>query len=79
MLNTNDSQDDKKDFIKALKAELKQNKISYKECTYNPATFSADIENQLSKEKQNVIIPMSGSLETLNKIKNPLVTIEKNK
>ncbi len=79
LLNTNDSQDDKKDFIKALKAELKQNKISYKECTYNPATFSADIEKQLSKEKQNVIIPMSGSLETLNKIKNPLVTIAKNK
>lgn len=75
LLNTNDSPDDKKDFIKALKTELKQNKISYKEYTYDPVTFATEVESKLSKDKPNVIIPMSASLEALNKIKAPLVTI----
>lgn len=71
LLNTNDK-DEKKDFIKVLKAEMKQRNIAYKELSYNGETFATDIEAILTADKRNVVIPTSSSLDALNKIKSPL-------
>lgn len=71
LLNTNDK-DEKKDFIKVLKAEMKQRNITYKELSYNGETFATDIEAILKADKRNVVIPTSSSLDALNKIKSPL-------
>jgi LysM repeat protein len=79
ILKVNDPQDDKKEFIQELKTELKQKKVSYKEYTYNAETFATEIESQFVTDKPNVIIPTSGTLNALNKIKTPLVTISSNR
>jgi hypothetical protein len=71
ILKVNDPQDDKKEFIQELKTELKQKKVSYKEYTYNAETFATEIESQFVTDKPNVIIPTSGTLNALNKIKTP--------
>lgn len=71
LLNTNDK-DEKKDFIKVLKTELKQRNIAYKELSYKGETFATDIEAVLKPDKRNVVIPTSSSLDALNKIKSPL-------
>lgn len=70
--------DDKSDFIKTLKSELKQKHIAYKEVEYTD-NFSTEIETSLSKDKQNIIIPTSGSSESLTKILTPLRMIADNK
>ena len=79
ILKVNDPQDDKKEFIQELKNELKQKKVGYKEYTYNAETFATEIESQFVTDKPNVIIPTSGTLNALNRIKTPLVTISSNR
>lgn len=64
--------EEKTDFIKALKAEMKQRNISWRELTYSADTFPVEMEAMLSKDKRSVIIPTSGSLEALSKFKSPL-------
>ncbi|SEF41332.1 PBP1 and LysM peptidoglycan-binding domain-containing protein [Parabacteroides chinchillae] len=64
--------EEKTDFIKAFKAEMKGRQIKYKELPYHAETFQTDIEQLMSKDKRNVVIPTSGSLDALNKIKSPL-------
>ncbi|WFE83364.1 LysM peptidoglycan-binding domain-containing protein [Parabacteroides chongii] len=64
--------EEKADFIKALKAEMKQRNISWRELTYSADTFPIEMEAMLSKDKRSVIIPTSGSLEALSKFKSPL-------
>lgn len=71
LLNTNDKEE-KKDFIKAFKAEMKQRNIAFKELNYNGETFATDIETVLMADKRNVVLPTSSSLDALNKIKSPL-------
>lgn len=70
--------EDKSDFIKTLKSELKQKQITYKEVDYT-SEFSTQIESSLSTEKQNIIIPTSGSGESLTMILTPLRTIAEKK
>lgn len=74
LVNTNDSKN-KTDYIKTLKGEMEQRNISFSECNWNQDTFSEDITAKLSTTKRNVIIPYSGSLEAINKIRTPLRSI----
>lgn len=71
--------EDKADFIKAFKAEMKQRNISWRELTHSAETFATDIEAMLSKDKRNVIVPTSGKLEALNKFKSPLRMLSETK
>ena len=71
LLRINDGKD-KTDFIKAFKAEMKQQNIPFKEINYNAETLTADIEALLITEKRNVIVPTSSSSDALNYIKSPL-------
>lgn len=64
--------DEKTDFIKAFKEEMKSRGIAHKELTYNAATFTTDIEALLIRDKRNVVLPTSASLDAVNKIKTPL-------
>ena len=59
-------------FIKAFKAEMKQRQIPFTEINYNAETLTADVDTLLRTDKRNVIVPTSGTLEALNKIKSPL-------
>lgn len=63
---------DKAEFIKTFKAEMKQRNIPFREINYNGETLTADIEALLKADKRNIIVPTSGTQETLNKIKSPL-------
>lgn len=78
ILKFDGEKDDKTDFIKKLKMELKLQHIPFKETTYN-SEFPVEIESVLSKDKPNVIIPTSGSIEVLTKILSPLRTITESK
>lgn len=71
LLRTPDK-DEKTEFIKALKVEMQQRDLSFKEITYEGPTFATDIEAVIDPEKRNVVVPSSGSLDVLNKIKSPL-------
>lgn len=71
IVNINDK-DVKKDFITAFKTELKDKNIKYKEVNYNGETFSSDILALMDKEKKNVVLPTSSSLDALQQIKTPL-------
>lgn len=64
--------EEKPDFIKAFKSEMQQRGITYKEITYKGETFATDIEANMVKDKKNVVLPTSASLDALNKIKAPL-------
>ncbi|WP_102408487.1 LysM peptidoglycan-binding domain-containing protein [Parabacteroides bouchesdurhonensis] len=64
--------ENKTDFIKAFKSEMKTRQMEYKELPFRPETFQTDIEQLLSTTKRNVIVPTSGSLDALNKFKSPL-------
>lgn len=75
-LDTNDA-DNQTEFIKEFKQELKDRNISYKDAVYNAGNFDKSITSLLSKDKPNMIMPISKSLEALIKIKNVLrVTAE---
>ena len=71
LLNIRDGKD-KAEFIKTFKAEMKQRNIPFREINYNGETLTADIEALLKADKRNIIVPTSGTQETLNKIKSPL-------
>lgn len=71
IVNINDK-DVKKDFITAFKTELKEKNIKYKEINYKGETFSSDILALMDKNKKNVVLPTSSSLDALQLIKTPL-------
>ena len=71
--------EEKTDFIKGFKAEMKQRNIPWRELTYSAETFPTDMEALLSKEKRSVIVPTSGTLEALNKFKSPLRMLSETK
>ncbi len=66
--------EEKTDFIKALKTEMKHRNITYHELTFSADTlFTQALDSsKLSREKRNVIIPTSGSIEALRAFKSPL-------
>ncbi len=64
--------EEKTDFVEAFKSEMKQRGISWHSLTYSAETFPTDMEALLSKEKRNVVVPTSGSLEALGTFKSPL-------
>lgn len=70
-LNIKDNEE-KTDFVKAFKSEMKQRHISFSDLNYRGETFPADVEALLKKDKRNVIVPTSSSQDALNKIKSPL-------
>ncbi len=70
-VNTGD-REQKDDFIHTLKSEMKQKRVAWKEMHYSSDTFSADIEKLLSRDHRNVVIPLSSSLEAINKLKSTL-------
>lgn len=71
--------EEKTDFIKTFKAEMKHRDISWSELTYSAETFPIDMEVILSKEKRNVIVPTSGALDALNKFKSQLRMLSETK
>lgn len=71
LLNIRDGKD-KDEFIKTFKTEMAQRNIPYSEINYDSETLTADVDTLLRTDKRNVIVPTSGSLEALNKIKSPL-------
>ena len=64
--------EEKTDFIKAFKAEMKQRDIPFKEVTYNGETFAADMEKVMTHDKRNMVLPTSSSLDAVNRIKATL-------
>lgn len=74
LVNTDDK-DNKEDYIQTLKTEMGQRNITYLEYKWQSETFIDDITAMLNNTKRNVIIPYSGSLEALNKIRTPLRSI----
>lgn len=78
ILNQLEGEDDKKDFIAALKMELNNKHIPFKEYSYS-SNFATAIESQLSKDIPNVIIPASGTASALMKILSPLRQIAETK
>ena len=71
--------EEKTDFIKAFKSEMKQRNIPWRELTYSAETFPTEMEALLSKEKRSVIVPTSGTLEALNNFKSPLRMLSETK
>ncbi|GAB6393772.1 MAG: LysM peptidoglycan-binding domain-containing protein [Bacteroidales bacterium] len=67
--------EDKTEFINAFKQELSQHRLLSKTLPYNEETFLDDVKIWLSSDKRNVIVPTSGTLEALNKIRTPLHTL----
>jgi LysM repeat protein/ABC-type branched-subunit amino acid transport system substrate-binding protein len=76
-VDTNDK-DDKIDFIRVFKQELVQRNVAYKDLSYTGESFYASLEKLIRRDKRNVIIPSSGTLEALNKIRSPLRTLVEN-
>ncbi|MCD7977766.1 MAG: LysM peptidoglycan-binding domain-containing protein [Tannerellaceae bacterium] len=73
LLDTED-RENKTEFIEAFKTEMQQRNISWQELTYQAATFPTDLERIFNQDKRNVIVPLSGSLDALNKFRSPLRT-----
>lgn len=71
IVNTHDK-DEKDLFIKTFKANLSEQSISYRELSFNERSFQSDISSMLSTTKPNLVVPISGSLEAISKIKGPL-------
>ena len=51
---------------------MQQRDIPFKEVTYKGDTFATDIEAAMVRDKRNVVLPTSASLDAVNKIKAPL-------
>lgn len=64
--------EEKPEFTKAFKTELQQRNIPFKVVPYKGETFATDIEAALIRDKRNVVLPTSASLDALNKVKAPL-------
>jgi hypothetical protein len=62
------------DFIKTLKEDLQDKKISYKSVNLETGFFN-DLNAQLSKDQRNVIVPADDSMETLSRLTAPLKMI----
>lgn len=73
LVDTHDKEN-KTDYIKALKAELGLRNITYSECVWTD-NFDSDITAKMDGTRRNVVIPYSGSLEALNKIRTSLRSI----
>ena len=71
LVNTGDKEP-KMEFIRTFKADMTQRNISFCEINYNERTFRNDLVDVLSPTKPNLVMPLSGSLEALVKIKGPL-------
>jgi LysM repeat protein len=71
IVDTHDK-DEKDLFIKAFKANMTEQNIPYRELSFNGQSFQSDISRMLSTTKPNLIVPVSGSLEAISKIKGPL-------
>lgn len=71
-------EEDKAEFVKALKTELNSRQIPFKEYAYTNQ-FATAMETQLSKDLANVIIPASGSMAALTKVLPPLRQIAETK
>lgn len=78
LLDFSGDKEEKKDFIQALKLEMEQKQIPFKEIKYTDE-FSLEMESHLSTEKMNVIVPTSASTEALSKILSPLRLLTENK
>jgi LysM repeat protein/ABC-type branched-subunit amino acid transport system substrate-binding protein len=74
LLNTNDG-DPKTQFVNVLKADLNDNRIPFSEISYKEKTFQADMLGVLDNAGPNLVIPLSGSLDALLKIKGTLRSI----
>lgn len=74
LVNIND-REVKTDFLQAFKNELQDKHVTYKELTYKGESFSTDILPLLDKNRKNVILPTSSSLDALKQIKTPLRTL----
>lgn len=64
--------EEKPEFIKAFKTEMQQRNIAFKEVSYKGDSFATDIEAAMVRDKRNVVLPTSASLDAVNKIKAPL-------
>ncbi|WP_297902023.1 LysM peptidoglycan-binding domain-containing protein [uncultured Parabacteroides sp.] len=71
LVNIKDKEE-KTEFIKVFKTEMQQRNIPFKEVTYKNDTFATDIEAAMVRDKRNVVLPTSASLDAVNKIKTPL-------
>ncbi|WP_080904545.1 LysM peptidoglycan-binding domain-containing protein [Parabacteroides sp. Marseille-P3160] len=70
-LKTN-HKEQKTEFIKTLKLEMGQKKIRMKELVYHEQGFIADLEKLIDPNRSNILIPTSGDMDILLKIKTPL-------
>ncbi|MDH6304468.1 LysM repeat protein [Parabacteroides sp. PF5-5] len=64
--------DDKAEFVKQFKLELTQKNIPFKDLVFRAESFTNDIHSLLVTDKRNVVIPISSSVDALNKIRTPL-------
>jgi LysM repeat protein len=74
LLNTGD-RNVKTQFVNVLKADLNDSRIPFAEVAYQEKTFQADMLAAMSNTAPNLIIPCSGSLDALFKIKGTLRSI----
>lgn len=74
LVNTHDK-DNKTDYIKTLKMELSQRNLPFVECNWTQDKFARDMTALLDSTRRNVVIPYSGSLDALNKIRTSLRSI----
>jgi LysM repeat protein len=74
LLNTYDK-DEKTLFINTFKADMKERKIPFRELSFNANSFSTNLTGMLVTTKPNLIVPLSGSIEALHKIKTTLRTL----
>ena len=78
-VNTNDPKEDKTQFVRAFMADLSQRTIAFRSINYDAGNFTADISSVLSTTKPNLIVPMSSSLETLDKLRGPLRSLSESR
>jgi LysM repeat protein/ABC-type branched-subunit amino acid transport system substrate-binding protein len=71
--------DPQTDFIKEFKKELKGRNISFQDLIYDANTFKTNITSMLSTDKPNMIMPVSSSIDALNKIKTVLRNLNETK
>ena len=67
-----DDRDTKTEFLQAFKGEMQERGISHKEIAYNAETFLTDILPLLDRERKNVVLPSSSSLDALKQVTTPL-------
>ena len=63
---------DKAKFISTLKDEMDIKKIPYTNISIDVDTFAVELAKLYSLDKRNVVVPLSGTLDALNKIKSTL-------